>query len=742
MQNSLVIVESPTKAKTISKILGGKYTVTATVGHIIDLPEKKLGVDIENGFKPQYQKLTGKSKVIEQIKKAAEESNRIFIATDPDREGEAIASHIYGLIRTKDKQVGRVLFHEITKSAVLQAMEAPGQIDSCKVDAQQARRVLDRLVGYLVSPMLWKTVSKGLSAGRVQSVALRLICEREEEIKLFKSEEYWTIDADLMTSGKELFRARLASLNEKKLKIKDKKEADKHLNALKSADYILRDRGVKKTIRKPKPPFTTSTLQQEAGKYYRFTGKQTMAVAQSLYEGVELGDKGPVGLITYMRTDSVRCAPEAIQRAREQIAEVYGTEYLPKNPTLYATKGRAQEAHEAIRPTDIKLTPQSLKKFLKPEQLKLYTLIYNRFIASQMADAIFDTTTLTISADNYIFKATGNTPVFLGYLQVWQEKDDSGESSEEKPTKLPVKLAAGEKLKLEGLIPEQHFTEPPPRYTDSSLVKTLDELGIGRPSTYASIISVLFERKYIERKERLLWPTELGQTVNTVLVNNLPDIFNVDFTVQMENQLDNVEAGERKWDAVVEDFYIPFNETLTGMKARKTEIRQSVQEKTGEICDKCGGEMVIKWGRNGKFIACSNFPECKNAKPLNGEEPEKSNKTCPKCGGELLVKNGRYGKFLGCANYPKCKHIENIDLGIRCPKNCGGKVTEKRSKRGKVFYGCNKYPECDFVSWYQPVIERCPECANAYMELRHRKEADALVCPKCKFEKPIESSKV
>ena len=736
LQKILIIVESPTKAKTISRILGSAYTVSATVGHIIDLPQERLGVDVKNGFKPQYRRIKGKSKLIEQIKQTADQSRLIILATDPDREGEAIAYHIYLQIDHQGKNIKRALFHEITKTAVNKALSEAGNIDYRKVEAQQARRILDRLVGYMVSPILWKTVAKGLSAGRVQSVALKLICQREDEIRLFKSEEYWTIDADLLTKYNEQFRARCVEYQGEKLKIGNQQETTEHLANLEKAQYILDDRKVSRSFRKPKPPFTTSTLQQEAGKHFRFSSKQTMAIAQQLYEGIELGDKGAAGLITYMRTDSIRSAPEALQKAREYIADFYGTDYLPQKMRIYQSKGRTQEAHEAIRPTDLNLPPNSIKQFLSKEQLKLYTLIFQRFIASQMTDAEIKQTVLTIKADDYRLKASESIPIFPGFLAVWKEiEEDSDENGAVKCTKLPSNLSLGEQLELKGLIPEQHFTEPPPRFSESSLVKTLDDLGIGRPSTYASIISVLFERKYVERKERCLYPTELGETVNGILIRNLPEIFSVDFTAKMENQLDDVEAGAMKWDQLIGEFYYPFEAALQTIKARKAEIRESVQEKTGEFCEKCGGEMVIRWGRNGKFMACSNFPKCRNTRPLETDEPIKSDKICPLCHGRLLVKNGKFGRFLGCENYPKCKHIEPLDIGIHCPRqDCGGMITEKRTKKGKHFYGCTKYPQCDFISWYQPMNESCPDCGNVYLEIHRRKNGAVKVCPHCKFE--------
>lgn len=742
MSKSLIIVESPAKARTISKILGKSYSVKASVGHILDLPKDSLGVDISGGFKPLYQRIKGKGKLINELIKAADDSKSIYLATDPDREGEAIAFHIAEVIAQDGKPVQRVMFHEITRNAVQKAMDTPGSIDYMKVDAQQARRVLDRLVGYQVSPVLWKTVSKGLSAGRVQSVALRLICEREDEIRIFVPEEYWSIEAELSTSSGELFRAQLVTFKNKKIKIPDEDSSKTHVNRLRGLDYYLKDRSKKRIRRQPYPPFTTSTLQQEAARRYRYTGKKTMSIAQSLYEGVELGEQGQTGLITYMRTDSVRVAPEAVSSVRDYIADVYGIDYLPGKARGYKSKGRAQEAHEAIRPTNLGLDPKKIKKFLSREQFNLYKLIFARFVASQMKDAQLDQTTLEIGAGDYIFRATDTEMVFRGFLQAFGDvpdnDSDDGENDSGKKAKIPQKISVGEQLSLKDLFPEQHFTEPPPRYNDSSLVKTLDELGIGRPSTYAAIISTLFDRNYIERREKRLFPTELGETVNRILVNNFPDIFTVDFTARMENQLDDIEAGEREWNKVVEEFYHPFSHSLEAINERRAEIKREITEKTGEKCEKCGGDLVYKWGRNGKFIACSNFPRCRNTKPLNQEEkpPDReTDKTCPKCGSKLLIKQGRYGEFLGCSNYPKCKHIEPISLGVKCPReDCSGEIIQRRSKRGKVFYGCTNYPKCDFVSWNLPVNQKCPDCGNPYLERRVRKAGESTVCPVCKYE--------
>lgn len=741
MSKSLIIVESPAKARTISKILGKDYVVKATVGHILDLPQDQLGVDLKDGFKPIYQRIQGKSKIITELKKAAADTGHILLATDPDREGEAIAYHIAKVISKSDQSTSRVMFHEITPAAVNRAIDNPGQIDQNRVDAQQARRVLDRLVGYLVSPILWKTVSKGLSAGRVQSVALRMVCEREAEIRLFKPEEYWTIEAELLPLSRELFRAQAVSYKGKKLKIPDKSAAEGHLEILKSAEYYLKDRKKKQVKRSPQPPFTTSTMQQEAAKRLHFGGKRTMSIAQSLYEGVEIGEKGLTGLITYMRTDSVRVSPEAVSSVRDYIVDTYGIEYLPGKPRVYKSKGRAQEAHEAIRPTNISLEPKNIKKYLKPEQFRLYKLIYSRFVASQMKDAVFNQTTLEIAAGDYLFRVTDSVPIFRGFMQALDDREetDSEDKGERRGSKakIPEKISVGERLELKGLFPEQHFTEPPLRFNESSLIKALDEQGIGRPSTYATIISTLFDRNYIIREEKRFHPTELGETVNNILISNFPDIFSIDFTAKMENRLDDIEAGDMKWNRVVEDFYLPFNSSLESIERRKDEIKRSLQEKTGEKCEKCGSDMVIRWGKNGRFIACSNFPQCRNTKPLGEEKKpqQATDKKCPKCGGVLVIKNGRFGQFLGCANYPKCRHIEPLDIGVNCPReDCGGRIVERRSRKGKVFYGCTKYPECDYVSWNRPVERECPECGSPVMEVMNRKDGEVLKCPKCKHE--------
>ena len=741
MTKSLVIVESPAKAKTLLKFLGKDYIVKASVGHIIDLPPDRLGIDLDNDFRPEYQTIKGKGKVIKELKAASTAAKNILIATDPDREGEAIAYHISQVVDSKNRPPARIMFNEITRPAVLEAVANPSTINMKKVDAQQARRVLDRLVGYQVSPFLWKTVAKGLSAGRVQSVALRMICEREAEIVAFIPQEYWTVDADLKPASNEIFRVRLTHYKNKKLKLQDKESVDKHLSVLEKAEFRLSERSQKKIQKHSPPPFITSTLQQEADRRLRYGAKRTMGIAQSLYEGVEIGSKGPTGLITYMRTDSVRSAPEAVTAARENIVSKYGMEYLPDKPKYYRNKERAQDAHEAIRPTDISLTPEKLKKYLKDEQFKLYRLIYNRFIASQMKAAVYNQTTLIISAGDYTFRAVGRVLIFGGFLAAWgigyEDESDNGAKGDKEPVgKIPAKISVGEPLTLVKLLPEQHFTEPPPRFSESMLVKTLDEEGVGRPSTYAAIISTLFERKYIEREERRLHPTELGITVNNILINNFPDIFSIEFTARMEKRLDFIEAGEDMWVDVVRDFYGPFSSLLQDVMARRDEIRKSLQESTGEKCDKCGSEMIIRWGRNGRFLACSAFPKCRNTKPLEEEKPVETDKKCEKCGAPMVVKTGRYGRFLGCSNYPKCDFLAPFDIGVSCPKpDCGGKIVERRTKKGRTFYGCTRYPDCDFVSWNRPVTQECPSCGNPYLLAKVTKaKGEFLQCPKCKHE--------
>ncbi|RMD88059.1 MAG: type I DNA topoisomerase [Calditrichaeota bacterium] len=735
MAKSLVIVESNAKTKTIKKFLGAGYEVLSSVGHIKDLPKQRLGVNLDDDFEPEYITIRGKGKILNQLRKSAAEAEKVFIATDPDREGEAIAYHLAEEIKTPKDKIYRVLFNEITEKAVTQALQNPTQIDLNKVAAQKARRVVDRLVGYQVSPILWRTIYRGLSAGRVQSVALRLICEREEEIEKFVPEEYWSITARLTMHNIEPFLSKLFKIDNKDFKLSSEKETLKVVKDLKSQTYVVKDIRKKKVTRNPAPPFTTSTMQQAASRQLGYTAKRIMRIAQQLYEGVELGSEGSVGLITYMRTDSTRVADEALQAVREYIAVNYGQQYLPKSARKFKVKAGAQDAHEAIRPTSMQREPRKIKRYLTEEQYKLYELIWNRFVASQMEAAVLEQTTIDIAAgDRYLFRTTGSVVLFRGFLQVYEEIKEDSEESEQEETKIPQNLQVGDVLQLLELIPKQHFTKPPPRYTESSLIKELDSLGIGRPSTYAIIIGTILERKYVEKAQRQLVPTELGRLVNKILIQNFPSIFNVRFTAHMEENLDQVEAGKKNFIQVTREFYSPFQRALEDVSARSHEIRDSVQEETEESCPKCGSDLVIRWGRNGKFKACSNYPDCKYTQPL--EEVEELDEFCEKCGRRMVIKYGRYGRFLACSGYPECKNARPYSTGIKCPKEgCNGTIVERKTKRGKIFYGCSNYPKCKFATWNKPVEVVCPECDNPYLEERsNQTKGTYLVCPVCKSE--------
>ena len=746
----LVIVESPAKAKTINKILGSDFKVAASVGHIIDLPKTKFGVDIENGFKPQYVTIPGKGKIIKELKEEAKKSQSVYLATDPDREGEAIAYHIAETIRKVNPNIYRVEFNEITKNAVLRAVENPHQIDMNRVNAQQARRVMDRIVGYQVSPLLWQTIYRGLSAGRVQSVALRLICEREEEIEKFQPVEYWTVDALLRTERREEFRARLVkidgnTLDPQKFRIANKKEAEQHRQALEQETYVV-DAIEKKTVqKKPPAPFITSTLQQEASRRFRMTTSRIMAVAQQLYEGIDLGEKGNVGLITYMRTDSTRISTEAISAVREYIGNTYGPDYVPAKPNVFGKKKSAQDAHEAIRPTYLTpdFEPRKIKKYLTSDQFKIYQLIWQRFLACQMKPARVQKTVVRIKAGRYEFRAEGEVVLFRGYMMAYQEQEEGNgkQNGSSQSTRLPADLQEQEQLELMDLNIEQRFTQPPPRYTESTLVKTLDKLGIGRPSTYAQIISTLLNRKYVEKKERTLHPTDLGKTVNRLLVNHFPDIFNVKFTARMEENLDKVERNESSYLEILRRFYIPFEKALKQAQEQKQEIREELQEVTDIKCDVCGRPMVVRWGRNGKFLACSGYPECKNTRPLEENEPVVTDEVCELCGAPMVIKRGRFGEFLACSNYPKCKNTRPISTGVSCPEEgCDGVIVQRQSRRGKIFYSCSNYPKCKFALWDKPVAVTCPQCGYPLMvEKVTRTQGYYLQCPKCKHKQKEES---
>jgi len=731
-KKSLVIVESPAKAKTINKILGKNFTVKASVGHIKNLPDKTLGIDIENGFTPEYVLIKGKEKVVSELKSAARAAQDVYLAPDPDREGEAIAWHIASEIKSGKKSIYRVTFNEITKKAVLEAFENPGKINMALVDAQQARRVLDRLVGYSLSPLLWKKVARGLSAGRVQSVALRLVVERENEINAFKSEEYWHITIELEGSAPPVFSAKLLKIGKDKAKLTNEAQAKAVLEALEGCAYVIDNIEKKNKRRAAAPPFITSTLQQEAARKLRFTTKKTMSVAQKLYEGIELGEQGAIGLITYMRTDSVRVANEAQVEAGDFIEKQYGKDYVPKKPNVYKSKGSAQEGHEAVRPTYVTRTPESLKSFLTPDQLKLYTLIWKRFVASQMSPAELEVTSVDIKAGDYIFRASGTVVKFPGYMTLYMESTDDQDEKEEGI--LPP-LTVGEILKLLKITPSQHFTQPPPRYTEASLVKELDAKGIGRPSTYAYILSTIQERKYVEKIENKFKPTELGILVCNLLIEKFPDLMDIGFTAKMEDKLDSIELGKNKWTEVLQDFYVPFDQTLNNVLKEKGKLKPA-DEPTDETCEKCGSPMVIKWSRYGKFLSCSMYPNCKHAKPLNNDKggmngnsvpQQETDEKCPNCGSPMVIKSGRFGRFMACSAYPKCKTAKSFSIGVKCPKD-GGDISQKRSKKGRIFYGCCNYPSCDFVTWQKPYPKPCPKCNAPFLLEKQTKDGGFLVC--------------
>ena len=742
-QKKLVIVESPAKTKTLKKFLGEEFLVEASLGHVKDLPEKNLGVDIENDFTPDYKIIKGKQKILTRLKSEAKKAKAVYLAPDPDREGEAIAWHIAQEIEKVNPKIYRVSFNEITKEAVLTGIKEAGEIDMNKVNAQQARRILDRLVGYKTSPILWKALYRGLSAGRVQSVALRMICEREKQIEDFVPQEYWSITAILETDKKESFPAKLVKIDGKVFEIATQKDAEGIISDVKDKKFVVANVTKEERNRFPSPPYITSTLQQDAARRLYFSSQKTMKIAQELYEGVELGEKGSVGLVTYMRTDSPRIAEIAKKAAKDFIERNFGSDYIPSKPREYKSRKSAQEAHEAIRPTYIDYTPDQVKKYLSKDQSTLYQLIWNRFMASQMAEAIFQVTTVEIEAEKYLFRATSSEVLFDGFLKIYQDiKEENGEEEEE--FKLPT-LKEKDLLQLLELVPKQHFTKPPPRFSEASLIKELEENGIGRPSTYAQIVTTIKQRKYVESDKKRLFPTELGKTVNEILVKNFPNIFETKFTANMEEELDKIEEGEEKWVKVLNDFYVPFQSTLKKVENEKGKIKQMTQQATEEICEKCGSPMIIKWSRNGRFLSCSAYPRCKNAKPLEANENEKvlTDQKCELCGAPMMVKIGRYGKFLSCSKYPECKFTRPFSIGVACPQEgCNGYVAERKSKRGKIFYGCSNYPKCKFASWDKPVNEVCPNCGAKFLvEKVNKSKGEYLKCIKCKYEKlePVES---
>jgi DNA topoisomerase-1 len=737
---NLVVVESAAKAKTIEKFLGRGYAVRACLGHVRDLPKSKLGVDVEHDFEPQYVESSDRKDVVKRLRAEAKGADNVLIATDPDREGEAIAWHLVSALKLDRQPVSRIEFHEVTKDAVLRALKSPREIDQKRVDAQQARRVLDRLVGYKISPLLWRKVRPGLSAGRVQSVAVRLVVDREREREAFVTREYWSLDAELARSAQEssTFKAGLIERDQEKLELASQAETDTVVRDLDGATYTVREVRTREQQRNPAAPFITSTLQQEASRKLNFTARRTMALAQQLYEGIDIGGE-TVGLITYMRTDSVQVSELAITEVRRYIAEKNGQNFMPERPRVHRTRSRlAQEAHEAIRPTSVFREPSQLRGFLEPAQLRLYDLIWKRFLASQMSSAVLDQTSVDIDAvrdgsPTYTFRATGSVLKFRGFLEVYREGRDDDEVDDDERQRLPA-LEANQQLDLRGLLPEQHFTQPPPRYTEATLVKALEERGIGRPSTYAPILSTIQDRGYVTREDKRFKPTDVGELVNDLLVGNFPEIVDLDFTANMEERLDDIATGERPWVPVLREFYTPFEATIEKAQAEIEHVNKSA-EVTDVMCDKCGKPMAIKLGRFGRFLSCTGFPECRNARPLNGDpaEPELTDETCTDCGKQMVVRSGRFGKFLACSGYPECKATRPIQtkLGVACPK-CNADLVERRSRGGRVFYGCSTYPACDWVSWNRPLPEPCETCGG----LRLQMGADRIHCLGCDGELP------
>ncbi len=737
---NLVIVESPAKAATIKNYLGSNYKVIASKGHVRDLPKSSLGVDIENGFEAHYINIRGKGDLIKELKKEAKNAGKVFLATDADREGEAISWHLANALGIPLEQTRRVTFNEITKSAIKEAIKQPREIDIELVNSQQARRILDRIVGYKLSPFLWKVVRSGLSAGRVQSVATRIIVEREAQIKEFIPEEYWTISASHKNSEGKIFRSKYYGKGDVKAEIHTKEEADAILAQLAGNDFIVSD--IKRSIKKrnPLPPFTTSSMQQEASKKFGFQAQRIMRIAQELYEGVSIGSEngGMTGLITYMRTDSLRISDEARESAKQYIISAYGDKYYPASPRIYKAKADAQDAHEAIRPTNVTITPDLVKKYLSSDQYKLYKLIWERFLASQMASAELDTVNVDISCGEHLFKASGSNVRFKGYLTIYND------ISNEKETMLP-EISKNEVLDTEAPVAEQHFTEAPARFTEATLIKFLEEKGIGRPSTYAPTITTIISRGYVRRDAKVLVPTQLGEVTTKLMTDNFPEIIDYKFTAEMEDSLDSIADGHDSMDGVLSRFYVRFKKSLDA--AEKTVKRDEVEvpsEETDIICEKCGSRMIAKSGRFGRFAACPNYPECKNTrridknnKPITKEpaEQKETDMVCEKCGSPMVIRSGAYGNFYACSNYPQCKNTLPIknEIGVKCPR-CGGEILARRSKSKTVFYSCENYPKCSFSSWDIPTNEKCPVCSGMLMK---KKGKNLLVCSTegCLFKK-------
>ncbi len=759
MAKPLVVVESPTKVRTIKKYLGDAYTVAATVGHIKDLPQREMGIDVEDDFKPNYTAIPGKQKVIQELKKAAGTAEDVYLAPDPDREGEAIAWHTAEILKRKGRRFHRVLFHELTRNAILKAMQQPEELDRNKFEAQQARRILDRLVGYQVSPLLWRKVKGGLSAGRVQSVALRIICERERAIQAFEPQEYWSITAFLQGGTPTPFSAKLVKKGKEKLSIPNEADARRILAELNGAPFVV-DKVQKKTVRKnPAPPFTTSKLQQEAIRKLRFTAKKTMMIAQQLYEGIDLGPGEPVGLITYMRTDSVRIAEEAAAEAQQLIRERFGADYALEQPRYFKNPKQSQDAHEAIRPTAAVNTPEKLAPHLSADQQALYQLIWQRFIASQMQQALIDQVSAAITAGPYVFTASGSAVKFPGFMALYRsEDDDAGANGDKEREQLP-ELKEGSRLDLKRLEPKQHFTQPPPRFSEASLVKELEENGIGRPSTYAAILTTIRDKGYVEWLKGYFRPSELGFIVNDLLVMSFPDVFDVEFTARMEDSLDLVESDKANSLDILNQFYGHFKRDLDQATEKMVSIK-GVGFATDLSCPKCGSTLHIKIGKNGHFLACSGYPECDyssdytrdekgHVQPVAPPAEEVTDKICDKCGKPMVLKRGRYGDFLACSGYPECKHTESLSVngagkstGVSCPEaNCAGEVVEKTSRRGKIFYGCNRFPDCSFATWDMPVARKCPACDAPFLVERTTKKQGVIhscLNPDCGFKERVE----
>jgi len=760
MSKKVIIVESPAKTRTLSRYLGKEFKILPSMGHIIDLPAKELAVDIESDFEPKYVVIPGKQKILNSIKTAVIEADEIFLASDPDREGEAISYHIARVLGVLDKSK-RVLFNEITRKAILDGIGHPGEIDINKVDAQQARRILDRLVGYKVSPLLWKILHKGLSAGRVQSVALKILTKRQEEIEAFVPNEYWTLDL-ILSSEKQEFPAKIIEFQGEKLEISDGDMAQKHKDSVeKSAPFTVDSVEQKKLHKNPFPPFITSTLQLEASRKLGYSAKKTMMLAQQLYEGIELGEEGSTGLITYMRTDSVRIADVAKKTAKKYIKTEFGDDYVGK--IVFKTKKSAQDAHEAIRPTYIEQTPKAVKAYLSNDHFRLYELIWLRFIASQMSPARLERTTVKLKAGDYNARTSATKVVFDGFLKLWQVPITENENEEK--TKLPA-LVKGNIVELVEILSEQHFTKPPARYSEGTLVKELESQGIGRPSTYAQIISTLIDRKYVRTEKKRLFVSELGKDVNKLLQMMFPDIFEEKFTASMEKELDEVEQGEKGWKKVLDEFYKPFSKRILEIEKKRNELKKEFVEETGRKCPECGSSLVIRWGKNGKFIACTGFPKCKYTEPIEEKEMKQQSEVteldekCPECGSPLVIRWGRNGKFIACTGYPKCKYTRAIDskgkkpksevteLDEKCPQ-CGLPLVIRWGKNGK-FIACTGFPKCKYTrpiekkengqqSEVTELEEKCPECGSSLI-IRHGRYGKFIACssyPKCKYTKQL-----